>query len=210
MSDKACWTEKEEEAFLLYLLDHKSEAGDGANFTNPVWQGVALHLQPLLQRGGAKVAKSCISKWTNMRKTFRVIQALKQVSGWTWNDSTGCSITVDNAASWEAYVEKHPAAKPFKNKGWKHLHVMSQIMPAVLTGAHVFSASHGTIGIGEAMVPASQPETQLQGVGNDSQPSTPSPVATQPLQPSVPTQGSVSQPRSSQKHSASTFGSSAK
>ena len=69
MSDKACWTEKEEEAFLLYLLDHKSEAGDGANFTNPVWQGVALHLQPLLQRGGAKVAKSCKSKWTNVCAT---------------------------------------------------------------------------------------------------------------------------------------------
>lgn len=100
-----------------------------------------------------------------MCKTFRVIQALKQVSGWTWNDSTGCSITVDNLASWEAYVEKHPGAKPFKNKGWKHLHVMSQIMPAVLTGAHVFSASHGTIGIGEARVPASQvmPEQDWEG-----------------------------------------------
>lgn len=32
------WTDKEEDALLQYLLDHKSEAGDGANFPNSVWQ----------------------------------------------------------------------------------------------------------------------------------------------------------------------------
>lgn len=32
------WTDKEEDALLQYLLDLKSEAGDGANFPNSVWQ----------------------------------------------------------------------------------------------------------------------------------------------------------------------------
>lgn len=89
-----------------------------------------------------------------MRKTFRIIQMLQGISGWSWDDELGCCITVDNAASWDAFVEKHPNAKPFRNKGWKHLHNVSQIMPVTVQGAHVFSARDGTMGINEGSAPA--------------------------------------------------------
>ena len=59
-------------------------------------------------------------------------------------------------------MEKHPTAKPFCNKGWRHLHVMSQIMPTAVTGAHVFSGHDGTVGIGQAAVPASQDVQEVQ------------------------------------------------
>jgi hypothetical protein len=91
-----------------------------------------------------------------MRKTFRIVQMLQKVSGWSWDDELGCCITEDNAASWDAFVEKHPNAKPFRNKGWRHLHKVSQIMPASVQGAHVYSARDGTMGIDEAPVPAHQ------------------------------------------------------
>jgi hypothetical protein len=66
MADKAFWTEKEEDGLLQYLMDHKSEAGDGANFPNPVWQAVSKHLQPLHGKGAPKTPKSCKSKWSNV------------------------------------------------------------------------------------------------------------------------------------------------
>ena len=70
MSDKAFWTVEEEDALLQYLLDHKSEVGDGANFPNSVLQGLSQQIQPLFQKGAAKNPKSCKSKWSNVSPTL--------------------------------------------------------------------------------------------------------------------------------------------
>ena len=60
------------------------------------------------------------------------------VSGWTWDNKTGPSITPATASSWDDYVKKHPDAKPFWNKGWPHLDKISLIILAVASGANVF------------------------------------------------------------------------
>jgi len=37
------------------------------------------------------------------------------VSGWTWSDETGATITPELESSWAAYVRIHRDAKPFKH-----------------------------------------------------------------------------------------------
>lgn len=82
-----------------------------------------------------------IKAFLQFKRIYRVIQAIKEVSGWHWDDETGASITVDTASSWDDYIKKHPAAKPFRNRGWVHLQRMTDIMPSTVSGSHVFHPS---------------------------------------------------------------------
>ena len=82
-----------------------------------------------------------IKAFLQFKRIYRVIQAIKEVSGWHWDDETGASITVDTASSWDDYIKKHPAAKPFRNRGWVHLQRMTDIMPLTVSGSHVFHPS---------------------------------------------------------------------
>lgn len=81
-----------------------------------------------------------------MRKTFRVVRAIQQVSGWTWSDETGATITPELESSWAAYTRVHKDAKPFKNRGWRHLNLVSQIMPSNVQGENVYRGSNSTVG----------------------------------------------------------------
>ncbi|KAF8815702.1 hypothetical protein BYT27DRAFT_7064918, partial [Phlegmacium glaucopus] len=121
MPSGVSWTLAEETAFIQFLVDHKSEGGDGATFKGPTYQKALAHISPLRERGPAKNIKSLQNKWTTFRKIYRVILAIQLVSGWVWDDERGANINVHSASSWEDYVKKHPAAKPFRNKGWGHL-----------------------------------------------------------------------------------------
>ena len=55
-----------------------------------------------------------------------------------WDDEKGACIDADSASLWDAYVKKHPKAKIFCNKGWKHLSNVVLIMPSTVSSAHVF------------------------------------------------------------------------
>jgi len=50
----------------------------------------------------------------------------------------GASITVDSASSWDNYVKKHLAAKPYRNQGWVHFCKVTLIMPATVSGSNIF------------------------------------------------------------------------
>lgn len=76
-----------------------------------------------------------------LRKTYKVVRAIQEVSGWHWDDRTGASINPDTASSWDDYVKHHPNAKPFRNNGWVHLQKMSLIMPSSTPGANVYHAA---------------------------------------------------------------------
>ncbi|PFH45664.1 hypothetical protein AMATHDRAFT_158264 [Amanita thiersii Skay4041] len=68
MTEKAVWTDKEKDVLVQYLFDHKSEAGDGGNFTTSFWTVVAAHLHPHLVKGSIKTSTVCKSKWTNVSR----------------------------------------------------------------------------------------------------------------------------------------------
>lgn len=73
-----------------------------------------------------------------MRRAWKVVCAIKMVSGWTWDDTTGATITQDTASSWEDYVARHPEARPFRNRGWLHARNFEIIMPSSVSGVNVF------------------------------------------------------------------------
>lgn len=75
-----------------------------------------------------------------LRATFKVVQKVKNNSGWRWSNEHGAGITAATMSVWNDYVAKNPAAEPFKTKGWRHWDKMVEIMPAEAPpiGAHVF------------------------------------------------------------------------
>ncbi|KAF8064913.1 hypothetical protein FPV67DRAFT_1418784, partial [Lyophyllum atratum] len=133
----AVWTTEDEHKLLELLLERKASAGDAGNFKETIFQEVSDILTPLVTKGGPKTVKACQNKWLLLKKTFRVVLAIKDVSGWTWSDATGASITPELESSWAAYIKIHKDAKAFKNHGWRHFDLVSQVMPSLVRGAHV-------------------------------------------------------------------------
>ncbi|KAI9428984.1 hypothetical protein BJY52DRAFT_1200712 [Lactarius psammicola] len=143
---KAHWTEADESVLLDFLLTLDATAGDGKNFKPFVWTAASGKLNPLVTKGGPKLAKSCKNKWQSLKKTNAVVKAIQAVSGWTWDDVAGASIDESTADSWEAYVAKHKDAKPFRNVGWIHLHKVSLLLPATTRGTNIFRPSDASTG----------------------------------------------------------------
>ncbi len=53
----------EEKSFVQFLLDHKSEAGDGGTFKGSTYQKGVKHISHLCERGPPKDSKSLQNKW---------------------------------------------------------------------------------------------------------------------------------------------------
>jgi hypothetical protein len=85
--------------------------------------------------------------FSKLRRSFRAIQAIKNVSGWTWSDECRADITPELEDEWATFLVANKHAKPFKNCGWNHLEKMVDIMPVTIRGAHVFRASQGVTGL---------------------------------------------------------------
>ena len=91
----------------------------------------------------------------NLHQSFRAIQALKNVSGWTWSDEHGADITPELEDEWATFLATNKHAKPFKNHGWIYLEKMADIIPITIRGTHVFPPSQGVTGLDPvAMTPA--------------------------------------------------------
>ncbi len=60
----ASWTDADIECLLQYLLEHKSEAGDGISFTLPTFNAAAKPLNEILSRGATKTGLMVKNKWT--------------------------------------------------------------------------------------------------------------------------------------------------
>jgi hypothetical protein len=162
---KAHWTEADESILLDFLSALDATAGDGKNFKPFVWTAASGKLNPLVTKGGPKLAKSCKNKWQSvcscpfylfsavnmlqqLKKTHAVVKAIQAVSGWTWSGITGASIDESTSNSWEAYVAKHKDAKPFRNAGWIHFQKVSLLLPATARGTNVFRPSNASTGLG--------------------------------------------------------------
>ncbi|KAJ7461180.1 hypothetical protein FB451DRAFT_1562992 [Mycena latifolia] len=134
---KAQWTFSDEDVLLVHLDKNKASA-DGAGFKMTIFNAAVTPVNKNLTRGGLKTAKSCQGKFTQLKRTFRVIQDIQKQSGFHWDNDTGASIDVASASAWGAYIKRAPEAKPFRNSGWGHLSRMEQLMPATAKGTHVF------------------------------------------------------------------------
>ncbi|KAF8152631.1 hypothetical protein B0H34DRAFT_801030 [Crassisporium funariophilum] len=143
MVEKACWTDPDKTKLIEFLLEHKAQSGDGANYKTATWTAASMHMaNPAPKKGALKMQTPAkISGPQYLRKTFHTIQGIKAQSGWTWSDTGGAGITEDSKVIWDAYIKKNPGAAPFKNKGWVHLDAVAQIMPSSEAGTNRFHAS---------------------------------------------------------------------
>ncbi|KAF4616359.1 hypothetical protein D9613_008849 [Agrocybe pediades] len=170
-SEAASWSTSDEKKLIDVLIEHKAAAGDGCSFKAATFTAAEVALAALpLAKGGPKTAASCSNKWNALRRTFRVIQAIKSKSGWSWSDDHGASISPDMEAAWCDFLKVHPAAKPFKNKGWVHLSKMEELMPSTVKGMHVFRPSEGISGMdtGDLTLPSEDEAPSMDaGVADD-------------------------------------------
>jgi hypothetical protein len=74
--ERACWTADDEEFMATFLLEHKAEAGDGANFKNTTFAAVGKELDLRKEsdgrerKGGPKDDVACKTKWARVRNTI--------------------------------------------------------------------------------------------------------------------------------------------
>lgn len=58
----ADWTESDETRFIDFLVEHKSEAGDGGNFGMRTFKPASVYLEKFRTKGGPKTPLSCKGK----------------------------------------------------------------------------------------------------------------------------------------------------
>ncbi|KAK7034105.1 hypothetical protein R3P38DRAFT_3496352 [Favolaschia claudopus] len=134
----AVWLLQDQENLLSYLVDHVADAGDGGNFRAATFRGAAIYMESSRTKGGPKTAKSCESKYRELRKLWKLVQIIQGISGWTWSDKHGVTVTPATQGTWDAFAAKNEKAKRFKNKGWPFYDKMIPLMPEKATGSNVF------------------------------------------------------------------------
>ena len=55
---------------MLYLLEHKGEAGDGGGFKQDVWNGAAALMASRPTEGGKKSPNVCKTKWARVSTLY--------------------------------------------------------------------------------------------------------------------------------------------
>ncbi|KIJ10947.1 hypothetical protein PAXINDRAFT_85276, partial [Paxillus involutus ATCC 200175] len=142
----AKWTLDEETAFIDFLLSQFSASGDG-NPRKATFNEAATLLKKKFPKalGAEKTSDVCRSKWTALKAAYHAVMDIKDTSGFTWSDDQGVGVTLKHNDVWEQYLKasfflplaRHPAARPFKNKGFKHFHTIEQMMPKISKGTHI-------------------------------------------------------------------------
>ncbi|KAH9933725.1 uncharacterized protein B0H18DRAFT_981763 [Fomitopsis serialis] len=180
MGEKAHWTDADVSTFLQVLKEHKAEAGDGGNFKAPTFKKASGELEKCRTKGAVKTWTSCRNKYAKLRETYKVVYDLSVQSGFHWDNENGAAIDEDSEAVWQAYVEKHPEAEPFRNKGWPHFEDMKELMPSKVKGTHAFHPATQMSGCSadagasrDATVDRSTPEPSDDGEANAARHSTP-------------------------------------
>ncbi|EGO25737.1 hypothetical protein SERLADRAFT_437466 [Serpula lacrymans var. lacrymans S7.9] len=152
--DRRMWSEAEEATLISFLKSHRSEAGDGLNFSKKFWTKAAV--------SPAKEAEHCAGKWGRQ-------------SGFHWDDIGGAGITVESETVWAEYLKKNPGVKIFCNKGWTHFSAMDNLMCGRFAkGANIFRSAPPSV-----PVPNSPPVSSI----TPSSSTFPPPVAITPQMP---------------------------
>jgi hypothetical protein len=64
--EKAHWNELETSALVDYFYEHRSEVGEGGNFSAETYDAAAEHISLHLSQGPKKTGKMCETKWASV------------------------------------------------------------------------------------------------------------------------------------------------
>jgi hypothetical protein len=79
-SKHATWLPSDERVLINFLLEHKAEVGDGANFKTSIWNEAAAMFELIPRTGGPKTANSCKNKWAKVCSDTHSIPFIHQNS----------------------------------------------------------------------------------------------------------------------------------
>lgn len=66
---RAFWTTADETALILFLVEHRPEAGNGFNFKTSTFNAASLVVNAMKTKGGTKTSKVCKNKWAQVHYT---------------------------------------------------------------------------------------------------------------------------------------------
>ncbi|KAF8583015.1 hypothetical protein K439DRAFT_1617820 [Ramaria rubella] len=145
------WGNGSEEVFVNFLLKHKAEASDGVNFTDTVFNKVAVMLVLYYMTGAAKTAKACKGKWVQLKEEYMLVTMIMNSSGFTWDPNLGVNLLHDNNA-WSTFTVHYPKARHLSTRGFPLYNTMSLLLPNKAKGKHTFHWSNQTFGLADFML----------------------------------------------------------
>jgi len=123
------WSANEESLLVTCLTeerDNSNQTDTGFKpivFTNIVARLIALGAP---ECGPVKDVAVVKSKYNALKADYLTVKAmLQQASGWGLDPKTFLIKCPDGV--WDAYVEKHPKAKPFRKKPFPHYHTLDEL-----------------------------------------------------------------------------------
>ncbi|KAI0270321.1 hypothetical protein BGY98DRAFT_1010345 [Russula aff. rugulosa BPL654] len=142
---RAHWTIFEEAVLIQFLFERKDKMNSRTMFKDTVFKRAAEALNRFHEKGGKKTSISCRSKWTKLKRTYKVVTALKSKSGFVWDDLKGMGVTAEKRPAWDKLVESNKQFKPFATNGWPHYEAMARLMPFRARSTYARRGTHRPI-----------------------------------------------------------------
>ncbi|KAF8171127.1 Myb/SANT-like DNA-binding domain-containing protein [Pholiota molesta] len=136
---RCSWTDLDDRIIVTVLKEHKEKGNtSGAGWKNIVWTDVEARLRAEgIPRGGPKTSSKCSEHWANLKKHFLEVHALRQASGFGWDDGTKKVVATDTV--WENYIKAHPRAARWRTTAFPLYDDMHYLVHGVVaTGDDAF------------------------------------------------------------------------
>ncbi|KAK7441567.1 hypothetical protein VKT23_016559 [Stygiomarasmius scandens] len=146
-TNDAKWSDSDCKHLVDFFYEHRFEMGDGGNPVGNLLTEAAAYMAekvPNPGKGGPKTSASCRTKWNALKAVYEELRKaiIGQIgSGFKYTNDRGFDIQPGQSHHWDEFVRYHPKLKPFRNKGWPLYDRMDEIVPAKVSGKHVFNAS---------------------------------------------------------------------
>ncbi|KAJ8693953.1 hypothetical protein PTI98_008890 [Pleurotus ostreatus] len=110
---KAIWTDADDKALLDCLLEQQAAGNQGDNgWKTLVWTAAEESLKGSEERskGSRKTATSCRDRFKSLKESFLVVQVLRSLSGFGWDDQRHLVTATDDV--WDKYIDWRKKAFP--------------------------------------------------------------------------------------------------
>lgn len=164
-TDQACWTSALINNFVEACVQvfQQNKSGDNG-FKTKEWNEISA----IFVESGVSYTKTQLqSKYHELKTKFMIMKKLKDNSGFGWDEDL--KVPTAPAEVWDAYIEKHPSAKQFRNKGLDQYELLEILFDGkVATGTFAISSTMGS----EAVIqtPSSRSSSSVQSSSVQSAP----------------------------------------
>ncbi|KAG6834959.1 hypothetical protein H0H93_006081 [Arthromyces matolae] len=113
---RAIWSSVCDQSLLNVLFDERRNGRqtDNAGWHSSAWSTAESKLSGSEARSGgaAKTAASCQTRYNTLKKDYKEVKAIRELSGFGWDDDNHLATAADDV--WESYIQAHP-----KQKKWR-------------------------------------------------------------------------------------------